>query len=259
MDPKELDGLLRAVRDGGITPEAAADRLRTLPYEDLGFARPDHHRALRRGFPEVVFGAGKTHEQVLAIVKSMAERGQNVLVTRTGPEVHRRVAERFPAARLHESARCISLVAAPPDPLPGRIAVLCAGTADVPVAEEAAVTAEFYGAAVERIYDVGVAGLHRLLDKTAAVRDADVVVVAAGMEGALPSVVGGLVEAPVIAVPTSIGYGASFQGLAALLAMLNTCASGVAVVNIDNGFGAGYMASVILRGMARVTRRTADR
>ena len=169
------------------------------------------------------------------------------------------MAERFPAARFHESARCITLTAAPPDPLPGRVAVLCAGTSDVPVAEEAAVTAEFYGAAVDRFYDVGVAGLHRLLDKTAAVREADVVIVAAGMEGALPSVVGGLVEAPVIAVPTSIGYGASFQGLAALLAMLNTCASGVAVVNIDNGFGAGYMASVILRGMARVTRRTPDR
>jgi NCAIR mutase (PurE)-related protein len=259
MDPKELDGLLRAVRDGRVTPEAAADRLRTLPYEDLGFARPDHHRALRRGFPEVVFGAGKTDPQVLAIVKSVADRGQNVLVTRTSAEVHRLVAERFPAARFHESARCLTLNTAPQDPLPGRVAVLCAGTSDVPVAEEAAVTVEFYGASVGRFYDVGVAGLHRLLDQTAAVREADVVVVAAGMEGALPSVVGGLVEAPLIAVPTSIGYGASFHGLAALLAMLNSCASGMAVVNIDNGFGAGYMASVILRAMARVTRRTADR
>ena len=259
MDPKELDGLLRAVRDGRVTPEAATERLRTLPYEDLGFARPDHHRALRRGFPEVVFGAGKTEGQVLAIVASLADRGQNVLVTRTSAEVHRLVVQRFPAARFHESARCITLTAAPPEPLPGRVAVLCAGTSDVPVAEEAAVTVEFYGAAVDRFYDVGVAGLHRLLDKTAAVREADVVVVAAGMEGALPSVVGGLVEAPVIAVPTSIGYGASFHGLAALLAMLNTCASGVAVVNIDNGFGAGYIATVILRGMARVTHRTPDR
>jgi len=259
MDPKDLDALLRAVRDGRMTTEAAADRLRTLPYEDLGFARPDHHRALRRGFPEVVFGAGKTAEQTAAIVRSIADRGQNVLVTRTSADVHRLVALRFPAARLHEASRCLTLTITAPEPLPGRIAVLCAGTSDVPVAEEAAVTAEFYGAAVERIYDVGVAGLHRLMDRSAVIREADVVVVAAGMEGALPSVVGGLVEAPVIAVPTSIGYGASFQGLAALLAMLNTCASGVAVVNIDNGFGAGYMASVILRGAGRVSRRPADR
>ena len=258
MDPRELEGLLRAVRDGGVTPEAAADRLRTLPYEDLGFARLDHHRALRRGFPEVVFGAGKTPEQILAIATSLAERGQNVLVTRTSAAVHRLLAGRLPAARFHDTARCITLTAVPPEPLPGRVAVVCAGTSDVPVAEEAATTAEFYGAPVERIYDVGVAGLHRLLDKTTVLREADVVVVAAGMEGALPSVVGGLVEAPVIALPTSIGYGASFQGLAALLAMLNTCASGVAVVNIDNGFGAGYMASVILRGMTRVSRRTSS-
>jgi pyridinium-3,5-biscarboxylic acid mononucleotide synthase len=258
MDPRELDALLRSVRDGATTPEAAADRLRTLPYEDLGFARPDHHRALRRGFPEVVFGAGKTTEQVAAIAASLAGRGQNVLVTRTTAEVHRAVAERFPEARFHGAARCLTLTVAAPEPLPGRVAVVCAGTSDVPVAEEAAVTAEFYGAAVDRIHDVGVAGLHRLMDQSATIREADVVIVAAGMEGALPSVVGGLVEAPVIAVPTSVGYGASFQGLAALLAMLNTCASGVSVVNIDNGFGAGYMASVILRGVDRVRRRRAD-
>jgi hypothetical protein len=258
MDPRELDALLRAVRDGKTTPEAAADRLRTLPYEDLGFARPDHHRALRRGFPEVVFGAGKTTGQVAAIAASVAGRGQNVLVTRTTAEVHRAVAERFPEARFHEAARCLTVTIAAPEPLPGRVAVVCAGTSDVPVAEEAAVTAEFYGAAVDRIHDVGVAGLHRLMDQSGTIREADVVIVAAGMEGALPSVVGGLVEAPVIAVPTSVGYGASFQGLAALLAMLNTCASGVAVVNIDNGFGAGYMASVILRGAARARSRRAD-
>ena len=258
MDPRDLDALLRAVRDGRTTPEAAAERLRTLPYEDLGFARPDHHRALRRGFPEVIFGAGKTGDQVAAIAAAVAGRGQNVLVTRTSAEVHRLVAERFPEARFPEAARCLTITVAAPEPLPGRVAVVCAGTSDVPVAEEAAVTAEFYGAAVERIHDVGVAGLHRLMDKSAAIREADVVIVAAGMEGALPSVVGGLVEAPVIAVPTSVGYGASFQGLAALLAMLNTCASGVAVVNIDNGFGAGYMASVILRGAVRVRERRAD-
>ena len=149
MDPKEIDALLRAVRDGGLTPEAAADRLRTLPYEDLGFARPDHHRALRRGFPEVVFGAGKTNEQIAAIVESVASRGQNVLVTRTSAEVHRLIAQRFPAARHHEAARCVTLTVRPPDPLPGRVAVLCAGTSDVPVAEEAALTAEFNGAAVD--------------------------------------------------------------------------------------------------------------
>jgi NCAIR mutase (PurE)-related protein len=258
MDPRDLDALLRAVRDGRTTPEAAAERLRTLPYEDLGFARPDHHRALRTGFPEVVFGAGKTREQVAAIAASVAGRGQNVLVTRTTADAHRLVAERFPEARYHEAARCLTVTVAAPAPLPGRVAVVCAGTSDVPVAEEAAVTAEFYGARVERIHDVGVAGLHRLMDKSAAIREADVVIVAAGMEGALPSVVGGLVEAPVIAVPTSVGYGASFQGLAALLAMLNTCASGVAVVNIDNGFGAGYMACVILRGAARAQGRPAE-
>ena len=251
--------LVEDLAAGRISPEQGLAALRDLPNEPLGYARLDHHRILRSGLPEVVFGAGKTDEQVLAIMGSLAGRGQNVLVTRTTAEVHRRVAERFPAARFHDPARCITLTAAPADPLPGRVAVLCAGTSDIPVAEEAAVTVEFYAAAVDRYYDVGVAGLHRLLDKTTSVREADVVVVAAGMEGALPSVVGGLVDAPVIAVPTSIGYGASFHGLAALLAMLNTCASGVAVVNIDNGFGAGYMASVILRGLSRGTRARPDR
>jgi len=249
MDPRELDSLLQAVRDGRLSPEQAAERLKTLPFENLGFATVDHHRALRRGFAEVVFGAGKTPEQVAAIVDRIASRGQNVLVTRTTPEVLDRVASGRPAGqvRYHDAARAITLVQAPVPPLEGGVAVVCAGTSDVPVAEEAALTAEFHGATVERVYDVGVAGLHRLLDRTAVIRQARVVVVAAGMEGALPSVVGGLVEAPVIAVPTSVGYGASFQGLAALLAMLNSCATGIAVVNIDNGFGAGYMACAILR------------
>jgi NCAIR mutase (PurE)-related protein len=238
---------MRAVRDGRVSPEQAAERLKDLPYEDLGFAKVDHHRALRRGFPEIVFGAGKTPEQILAIAEKIASRAQNLLVTRTSADVFGLLAARHPAARWHEAARSVSIVSVPPEPLPGRVAVVCAGTSDVPVAEEAAVTAEFHGADVDRIYDVGVAGLHRLLDRAETIRRARVVVVAAGMEGALPSVVGGLVEAPVIAVPTSIGYGASFQGLAALLAMLNSCASGVAVVNIDNGFGAGYMACAILR------------
>ncbi len=248
MDPKDLRALLESVRDGRIPPAEAAERLRTLPDEDLGFAKVDHHRALRRGFPEAVFGAGKTPEQVAAIVDRIAGHGQNVLVTRTTAEVHRRVAASHPVARYHEAARCLTVEIAPPGSLPGRVAVVAAGTSDIPVAEEAAVTAAFHGAEVDRVYDVGVAGLHRLLDRTSLIREARVVVVVAGMEGALPSVVAGLVDTPVIAVPTSVGYGAAFQGLAALLAMLNSCASGVGVVNIDNGFGAGHLACLILRG-----------
>lgn len=251
MDPRELDILLRAVREGRVSPEEAAERLKTLPFENLGFATIDHHRALRRGFGEVVFGGGKTPEQVAAIVDRIASRGQNVLITRTTSEVFQRVSAGRPSGEVkhHEVAKAVSLVQTPPASLDGRVAVVCAGTSDVPVADEAAITAEFHGATVERIYDVGVAGLHRLLDRAPMIRRAQVVIVAAGMEGALPSVVGGLVEAPVIAVPTSVGYGASFNGLAALLAMLNSCAPGVAVVNIDNGFGAGYMACSILRSV----------
>ena len=248
MDPRDLKQLLDKVSKGALSPDEAAARLATLPYEDLGFAKLDHHRALRRGFPEAVFGAGKTPEQILAIVGRIAARGQRVLVTRTNAEVHVRLAAVQPKARFHEAARCITVEVEPAQPLPGRIAIAAAGTSDLPVAEEAAVTAEFHGASVERIYDVGVAGLHRLLDRTEALRSADVVIVVAGMEGALPSVVAGLLETPVIAVPTSVGYGASFQGLAALLAMLNSCASGVGVVNIDNGFGAAHLACLILRG-----------
>jgi NCAIR mutase (PurE)-related protein len=247
VDPRDLRSLLEDVRAGRASPEQALERLKSLPFEDLGFARLDHHRALRRGFGEVVYGAGKTDEQVVAIVQAIASRGQNVLVTRTSARVHQALAERGLESHFHQDAACLTAVKTPPEPLPGRVAVVCAGTSDVPVAEEAALTAEFHGAAVDRVYDVGVAGLHRLLERAPTIRQATVVVVAAGMEGALPSVVGGLVEAPVIAVPTSVGYGASFQGLAALLAMLNSCAAGVAVVNIDNGFGAGYLACTILR------------
>jgi NCAIR mutase (PurE)-related protein len=194
---------------------------------------------------------------VAAIAERIAGRGHNVLVTRTNVEAHRLVADRLPDAVFHESARCITVEVAPTAPLPGRVAVVCAGTSDVPVADEAAVTASFQGARVDRIYDVGVAGIHRLFARTAELREADVVVVVAGMEGALPSVVAGLLSAPVIAVPTSIGYGASFQGLAALLAMLNSCASGLAVVNIDNGFGAGHLASTILRSAAALAEKMA--
>jgi pyridinium-3,5-biscarboxylic acid mononucleotide synthase len=249
MDPKSLHDLLESVKSGQVSPEQAAEALKTLPFEDLGFAKVDHHRALRRGFPEAVFGAGKTPEQIAAIVDRIASHGQNVIVTRTTAEVHRHVRASQPAAGFHESARCLTVEVRTVTTLPGRLAVVAAGTSDVPVAEEAAITASFYGATVDRIYDVGVAGLHRLLGRTETIRQAQVVIVAAGMEGALPSVVAGLVEAPVIAVPTSVGYGASFHGLAALLAMLNSCSSGVAVVNIDNGFGAGYLACQILRSV----------
>jgi hypothetical protein len=251
MDPRDLKQLLEQVREGALTPDEAAARLATLPYEDLGFAKLDHHRALRRGFPEAVFGSGKTPEQILAIVEKITARGQRVLVTRTTAEVHARVAAVQPRARFHEAARCLTVEVEPAEALPGRIAIAAAGTSDLPVAEEAAVTASFHGASVERVYDVGVAGLHRLLDRAEVIRSADVVIVVAGMEGALPSVVAGLVDAPVVAVPTSIGYGASFHGLAALLAMLNSCASGVGVVNIDNGFGAAHLACLILRGRRR--------
>ena len=250
MDPESLKTLLEGVKDGRVSPEEAAARLATLPFEDLGFAKVDHHRALRRGFPEAIFGAGKTPEQIAAIVGRIAARGQRVLVTRTTAEVHRVVVAARPDACWHEAARCITVDSGPRTALPGRIAVLAAGTSDLPVAEEAAVVAEFHGGTIERVYDVGVAGLHRLLDRTETIRRADVVIVVAGMEGALPSVVAGLVESPVIAVPTSVGYGAAFQGLAALLAMLNSCASGVGVVNIDNGFGAAHLACLILKTRA---------
>jgi len=248
MDPRHLKELLERVRDGATPPEDAARQLATLPFEDLGFAKIDHHRALRRGFPETVFGAGKTVDQVVGIVERITARGQRVLVTRTTPEAYEAVRSVRPDALYHELARCLTVPGERAVALPGRVAVVAAGTSDLPVAEEAAVTAEFHGATLDRVYDVGVAGLHRLLDRTPTIRQANVVVVVAGMEGALPSVVAGLVDAPVVAVPTSVGYGAAFQGLAALLAMLNSCASGVGVVNIDNGFGAAHLACLILRG-----------
>lgn len=226
--------------------DEALERLRDLPYEDLGFAELDHHRALRTGFPEVVLGEGKTAEQVASIAGKLAARNDRLLVTRAGPETYRAVKDAVPDAVYHATARAITLDRSGEAKRPG-VAVCCAGTSDLPVAEEAAVTAELMGSAAERLYDVGVAGIHRLLDKMAALRAARALVVVAGMEGALPSVVAGLVAAPVIAVPTSTGYGASFKGLAPLLAMLNACAAGVAVVNIDNGFGAGYLAAVINR------------
>jgi len=245
VDRDRLRKLLGDVKRGRTTVDEAARALADLPFAELGYATVDTHRSVRFGFPEVVYGEGKSPEQLLGIVDVLVRRKQPVLVTRLSEEKAAPLLARWPKARWHPQARIFHLPQG--RPRAGRVAVTCAGTSDLPVAEEAALTAEAMGATVARIYDVGVAGLHRLLDNTALIRKASVVVVVAGMEGALPSVVGGLVEAPVIAVPTSIGYGASFQGLAALLAMLNSCASGIAVVNIDNGFGAGYMACSMLR------------
>jgi NCAIR mutase (PurE)-related protein len=249
MNTESLKSLLQSVRDGTVKVEDAVQRLRSLPFEDLGFARVDHHRALRQGIPEVVFCQGKTPEQAARIFQKLAEQSENVLATRASEEHFQRVRELVPEAQWHPEARIIRLMRrATGEGSERYVAVLSAGTSDIPVAEEAAVTAETLGSPVQRAYDVGVAGLHRLLDCQEMIYGARALVVVAGMEGALPSVVGGLVSRPVIAVPTSVGYGASFQGLAALLAMLNCCASGVTVVNIDNGFGAGYMAHLIANG-----------
>jgi NCAIR mutase (PurE)-related protein len=258
MDDRLLIDLLEKVRQGAIDVDDALKQLRSLPYEQVGdFARVDHHRSLRCGFPEVIFGSGKSPEQIIQILHRMLEKSGGALVTRVEANVYDSVRAEFPEAVYHASARAITLgQVGERDLLPG-VLIITAGTADIRVAEEAALTAKLVGSQADRLYDVGVAGLHRLLDKTQVLQEANVIVVVAGMEGALASVVGGLVSAPVIAVPTSVGYGASFQGLAALLSMLNTCAPGVAVVNIDNGFGAGYMAGMINRlaakGQASVT------
>ena len=246
MQDDQVRALLESVQGGTVAIEDAMERLRTLPYETVGnFAHLDQHRSLRCGFPEVVFGQGKTSEQVVQIVQRLSERNDRVLVTRVTPEMSAEVLLQVPDMHYDASARILVLDKnADREKKPG-VYVLTAGTADIPVAEEAALTADLMGNAVERLYDVGVAGIHRLLNQVERLRSARVVVVVAGMDGALPSVVGGLVSVPVIAVPTSVGYGASFNGLAALLTMLNSCATGVAVVNIDNGFGAGVMASRI--------------
>jgi len=245
MNPEQLRRLLKDVEAGSIGVEEALDQLRLLPYEDIGFAKLDHHRSLRKGFPEVVLCHGKTVKQVVEIAERLAVSGATVLATKASPEVFAAVQELIPGARFHELPGLIVIEGKAAPSNPGFVLVVTAGTADVAVAEEAAITAEVMGNRVERLYDVGVAGLHRLLDHNRKLFDANVIIAVAGMEGALPSVVSGLVDKPIIAVPTSVGYGASFQGLAALLGMLNTCAPGVAVVNIDNGFGAGYMASLV--------------
>jgi pyridinium-3,5-biscarboxylic acid mononucleotide synthase len=237
--------LLEKFRAGGIGRDRVLQAFQAAPVVNLGFAQVDTHRALRRGFPEVIFGAGKTPEQVLKIAAKLLDHDQRVLVTRATDAHARRLRKRFKDAVYHLPARCLTIDRSPQPKRPGAIAVVCAGTSDLPVAEEAAVTADIMGNRVERIADVGVAGVHRLFGQLDRIQSANVVIVAAGMEGALPSVVAGLVSKPVIAVPTSVGYGASFGGLAALLGMLNSCASGLTVVNIDNGFGAGYAASQI--------------
>ncbi len=238
--------MLERVRSGDLRPEEAVGRLVSLPYEETGFAKIDHHRSLRIGLPEVIYASGKTPAQTAEIFFRMAVTGVGVLATRADEAVFAAVKALVPQAEYHSTARIVALRQGFQEAL-GPLAVLCAGTSDLPVAEEAAVTAECMGAAVERVYDVGVAGLHRLLAHREALQECDVVIVCAGMEGALPSVVGGMVGAPVIAVPTSVGYGASFGGLAALLGMLNSCSPNVMAVNIDNGFGAAYAASMILR------------
>ena len=249
MNHRELRALFEEVKSGALSPESAEARvlgyLREAPFEDLGFARVDHHRAVRQGFPEVIFGPGKTAGQITAIAERIVAQGHSLLVTRTTDEAFAAVHAKLPAAQFHPAARAITLSQGEIRPGRGTVLVAAAGTSDLSVAEEAAVTAEMMGNAVDRLYDVGVAGLHRLLSAHGRLTGAHVIIAVAGMEGALPSVIGGLVQAPVIAVPTSVGYGASFGGLTALLGMLNSCASGVAVVNIDNGFGAAAMASAI--------------
>jgi len=247
MNSSELEKILKEIRAGKVSVDEAMEKLRDFPYTDLGFARIDHHRELRTGYPEIVYCAGKTPEQVRAIFKAMEGHDNNIIGTRAGREMFDYVSPFFPDAVYYETARIISIrkkeIIAPVS----KIAIITAGTSDIPVAEEAAVTAELLGNNVVRIYDAGVAGIHRLVDKLPEIRSCRVSVVIAGMEGALASVVGGLVNMPVIAVPTSVGYGASFEGISALLAMMTSCAAGVTVVNIDNGFGAGFAASRINR------------
>ena len=245
MNVKEVEKLLTDVKNGDTTVDKALEVLKNFPYTDLGFARIDHHREMRTGYPEIIYCAGKSVEQVKEIVKVMSERENNVIGTRANQEMYEAVKSIIPSAVYYPMARIISVQKKKPDTPETSIAVITAGTSDMPVAEEAAITAELLGNKVLRIYDAGVAGIHRLVDKLPEIRKCRVVVVIAGMEGALASVVGGLVDKPVIAVPTSVGYGANFGGISALLAMLTSCSTGVTVVNIDNGFGAGFSASMI--------------
>ena len=247
MKLSDIEDILRAHADGSLSSETAAEQIKNLSFEDIGYARVDHARHHRQGFPEVIFGMGKTRSQVVGIFEKLVERSPNVLVTRTDADTYGELRNVCTDAEWHESAKLVRVLRDKTELGTGEIAIVTAGTSDIPVAEEAALTAEAMGNRVKRIWDAGVAGIHRILAERESLRDARVVIVAAGMEGALPSVVGGLVSVPVIAVPTSIGYGASFGGIAALLGMLNSCSSNVTVVNIDNGFGAGFVASLINR------------
>lgn len=247
MDTEQLRQLLEQVRNGEVGVKKALERMRHMPFEDIGFAKVDHHRALRHGMPEVIFAKGKTPQQVSAIAARLLKRSKNILITRADKPTASLLRKKFRKAEYFPLSGAIRVWGDRTIRGKGKIAVVCAGTSDIPVAEEAQVTAEVMGNEVVAIHDIGVAGIHRLMTNRERLMEARVVIVAAGMEGALPSVIGGLVSCPVIAVPTSIGYGASFHGLAALLAMLNSCASNVTVVNIDNGFGAGYVASLINR------------
>ncbi|MBI6874074.1 nickel pincer cofactor biosynthesis protein LarB [Clostridium aciditolerans] len=245
MNINETRELLENVKNGSLAIDKALEDLKDLPFKDLGYAKVDNHRELRVGYPEVIYCEGKTPEQIRGIVEIMLARGSDILGTRASEEAYKLVKEICPKAEYSKMARTITIKNKEPETTNTYISIVTAGTSDIPVAEEAAVTAEIFGNKVERIYDVGVAGIHRLFDKIDLIRGAKIVIVAAGMEGALASVIGGLVDKPVIAVPTSVGYGANFGGLSALLCMLNSCASGISVVNIDNGFGAGYLASMI--------------
>ncbi len=245
MDSNYIRKILELVKDGQKSIDEALSELKNLPYKDLGYAKVDHHRALRRGYPEVIFCAGKTPDHVKGIIEHMLPTGNNILATRATREMYEKVREICNNAEFNELARTITVRQKPVELTKTYIGIITAGTSDIPVAEEAAVTAEIFDNKVERLYDVGIAGIHRLYDNIDIIRGAKVLVVIAGMEGALPSVVGGLVDKPVIAVPTSVGYGAAFNGVAALLGMLTSCTSGISVVNIDNGFGAAYLASMI--------------
>jgi pyridinium-3,5-biscarboxylic acid mononucleotide synthase len=247
MDRAQIESLLTEVREGRTEVSDALERLRDLPFEDMGFAKLDHHRSLRTGMPEVIYSSGKTIAHVAQIFARMANHGGNVLATRATRDYYDAVVAAEPRAVFHETARCITLEQTPAPAGKGVVAVVCAGTSDLPIAEEAAVTSRLMGNMTELIADVGVAGIHRLLAQRSSLQSARVLIVCAGMEGALPTVVGGLVNAPVLAVPTSVGYGASFGGLAALLGMLNTCSPNVCTVNIDNGFGAACIATLINR------------
>jgi pyridinium-3,5-biscarboxylic acid mononucleotide synthase len=240
-----FEDVLRKVYDHRLTPEEALEQIKDYPYQDLDYAKIDHHRELRKGAPEIIFGMGKTPDQILKIAREIVRTGSNLLVTRAGPEAQKALRGKLPGAVFNPAAGTITLRQKEPPPGKGKIVVITAGTSDIPVAEEAVVTCEILGNQTDRVYDVGVAGLHRLFGEFERIKEARVVITVAGMEGALPSVVAGLVRVPVVAVPTSVGYGASFKGLAALLAMLNSCPGGIAVVNIDNGFGGAYLASLI--------------